>query len=337
MNFTDIELNKQHKRKHKRNIKNENEIMQNNEEPQNDNDDITPSSTLDNLIVRDMSNDSSNDYYDKGFINVNNEGNKELGYPSTTSSIGKTRKLPLNRNIKDNIIIDTNTNQQNANNVLTKCAIKSKDTEGMEQFLQTKYGIYSETFNTKNEIENKQQINKKESFEGCDKSNNMIFEQNEPKEMKTEKQEQQKYNIKEQSIKQNAVINMQKEDDDIIEPEPIKHGVSKYKKCFKICYIAIVVGIILTFLLLMLFRKINKFAKEKEQTQEIEKEQTINVDMQFEQKYKGGNINMNTNSTLIGAETQEQPMQQPTQETTQRITKNDNRLRDEHGRFIKRT
>ena len=218
--------------------------MQNNEEFQNDNDDITPSSTLDNLIVRDMSNDSSNDYYDKGFINVNNEGNKDLGYPSTTSSIGKTRKLPLNRNIKDNIIIDTNTNQQNANNVLTKCAIKSKDTEGMEQFLQTKYGIYSETFNTKNDIENEQQINKKESFEDCEKSNNMIFEQNNPKEMETEKQEQQKHNIKEQSIKQNAVINIQKEDDDIIEPEPIKHGSSRYKKCFKICYIVIVIGII---------------------------------------------------------------------------------------------
>lgn len=322
MNFTDIELNKQHKRKHKKNNKNENETAQNIEEFQNDNDDITPSSTLDNLIVRDMSNDSSNDYYDKGFINVNNEGNKDLGYPSTTSSIGKTRKLPLNRNIKDNIIIDTNTNQQNANNVLTKCAIKSKDTEGMEQFLQTKYGIYSETFNTKNEIENEQQINK-ESFESCDKSNNMVFEQNEPKEMKTEKQEQQ------QSIKQNAVINIQKEDDDIIEPEPIKHGSSKYKKCFKICYIVIVIGIILTFLLLMLFRKINKFAKEKERNEDEEKEQTINDNMQFEQKYTGGNINMNTNNTLIGAETQQQP--------TQRITKNVNRLRDEHGRFIKRT
>lgn len=323
MNFTDIELNKQHKRKHKKNNKNENETAQNIEEFQNDNDDITPSSTLDNLIVRDMSNDSSNDYYDKGFINVNNEGNKDLGYPSTTSSIGKTRKLPLNRNIKDNIIIDTNTNQQNANNVLTKCAIKSKDTEGMEQFLQTKYGIYSETFNTKNEIENKQQINKKESFESCDKSNNMVFEQNEPKEIKTEKQEQQ------QSIKQNAMINIQKEDDDIIEPEPIKHGSSRYKKCFKICYIVIVVGIILTFLLLMLFRKINKFAKEKEQNEDKEKEQTINDNIQFKQKYTGGNINMNTNKTLIGAETQQQP--------TQRIIKNVNRLRDEHGRFIKRT
>ncbi len=349
MNFSETDLNKQHKRKHNRKQQEETEVNNNSQtyksinETCEKNDDVEEtilSSSLDDLIIKNVNDDAN--IYDKGFININNDDGG-IGYPSSISSVGKTKKLPLNRNIRDNMIIDTNTNQQNANNVLTKCAIKSKDNEGMEQFLQTKYGVYSETFNAKNDIN---RIDNVERFSNNDNSAKIMFDDNK-QEIITNNKEitiindnnklQPKKGKQHDSIKFETI---NKQDDDIIEPDPIRQKQIKYKKCFKICYIVNVIALLIIFMLLLLFKKINKFALEKQQiihtydtindnkkiltpeNKEIltkDNEETIKeYDEQndiFASKTKGGNNNI----TMIGAKN------------------NNTRLRDAHGRFIKKS
>lgn len=348
MNFSETDLNKQHKRKHNRKQQEETEINNNSQTyksinetyEKNDNAEETVlSSSLDDLIIKNVSDDAN--IYDKGFININNDDGG-IGYPSSISSVGKTKKLPLNRNIRDNMIIDTNTNQQNANNVLTKCAIKSKDNEGMEQFLQTKYGVYSETFNAKNDIDRTDNI---ERFNNNDNSAKMIFDDNKQKIM-TNNEEKIiiNDNNKLQKGKQRDSIKFEtinkQEDDDIIEPDPIRQKQIKYKKCFRICYIVNVIALLIVFMLLLLFKKINKFALEKQQiicthdtTQEHKeiltpenKELAINDNEEMIKEYDEQNdifasrtTGGNNNITMVGAKN------------------NNTRLRDSHGRFIKKS
>ena len=356
MNFSETDLNKQHKRKHNRKQQEETEVNNNSQtyksinETCEKNDDVEEtilSSSLDDLIIKNVNDDAN--IYDKGFININNDDGG-IGYPSSISSVGKTKKLPLNRNIRDNMIIDTNTNQQNANNVLTKCAIKSKDNEGMEQFLQTKYGVYSETFNAKNDVDRTDNI---ERFNNNDNSAKMMFDDNK-QEIITNNEERtiisDNNKLQPQKGKQHDSIKFEtinKQDDDIIEPDPLRQKQIKYKKCFKICYIVNVIALLIVFMLLLLFKKINKFALEKQQliythdtindnkeiltqenretitkdngkiitndNEEIIKEYDEQNDI-FASKTKGGNNNI----TMIGAKN------------------NNTRLRDAHGRFIKK-
>ena len=357
MNFSETDLNKQHKRKHNRKQQEETEINNNSQthksineicEKNDDVEETILSSSLDDLIIKNVDNDAN--IYDKGFININNDDGG-IGYPSSISSIGKTKKLPLNRNIRDNMIIDTNTNQQNANNVLTKCAIKSKDNEGMEQFLQTKYGVYSETFNAKNDVDRTDNI---EKFNNNNNSAKMVFDDNKQEIITNNEERTINDNNKPrpQKGKQHGSIKFEtinkQEDDDIIEPDPIRQKQIKYKKCFRICYIVNVIALLIVFMLLLLFKKINKFALENYQI--IRAHDTTNDNKEIlTQENKELAINNNEKITINDNEEIIKEYDEQNDIFASRTTggnnnitmigaKNNNtRLRDSHGRFIKKS
>lgn len=213
------------------------QIQQPREEQNEEDNEDDYESSINKLIVRDEPFYTQPMASLSSYVMEANEGAKQPGTAYSIKEIGKTKILPLNRNIKDNVVLDAPPEDEEtakSNALLTTCALKNNDPSQVDKLLQQKYGVYTKTFNNP-------KADKKEKFTP---------------------QEEIIPTVKQTSPKREIVP--VEDCAEVIEVNPISSPSSPTtKKALRYTYIIIVVAIIVLFIVLFVVGKIKIYIQKK--------------------------------------------------------------------------